>query len=333
MRGDPQLIQEGSYGCAFTPPLPCKKSKAKTRSVGKIIHKKNAKIELKMASLIQGISGWQRYYILQEEDTCTTSNFKELRESYESKCGIMKKTVNSSLLQLLSPYGGTAFHSFSITNSFDFLGSFRHMLEGIDLLRKQGICHYDLHEGNIVIDGRGTLRILDFGAAFVGDSVNEENLWRHIYSFQPDYPPQPPEVAVQNGLYQGLTYTFSIQQTIAQKKIFKLKERLLGVRISDDWRSLQRFWAEDTAWKGDSWVPFFHAYWNTWDSWAVGVIFLKVLERCFLLPSFITNVWSVHGSILRTVLKGLLEVDPRKRMSPSDALNLLKKGELSSYSL
>jgi serine/threonine protein kinase len=330
MRGDPQLIQEGSYGCAFNPPLPCKKTKGKSKSVGKIIRKKDAKIELKMASILQGIPGWQRYYILQEEDTCTSTNFKELRPTYESNCGVLKRTTNSSLLQLVSPYGGTSFHSFSITNSFDFMGSFRHVLEGIALLRNQGICHYDLHEGNLVIDGRGTLRILDFGAAFVGDSVTEDSLWRHIYSFQPDYPPQPPEVAVQNGLYQGLSYSFSIEQTIAQKRIFKLKERLLGVRAADDWRALQRFWTEDPVWKGDSWVPFFRTYWTTWDPWAIGVIFLKVLERCFLLPSFITNVWYVHGNTVRTVLKGMLEVDPRKRMSPSDALQLLKKSEESS---
>ena len=317
------LIQEGSYGCAFTPKLPCKKSsKSDKRMVGKIIRKTNAKIELEAASLVQGIPGWQRYYIIQEKDNCDTKNFQELREVYEDDCKTLRKAKDSSLIQLLSPYGGRSFHSLAITSSFDFMRNLRHMLEGIELLEKQGICHYDLHEGNILVDNRGTFLIIDFGAAFVGDTISEESILKHIYSFQPDYPPQPPELSVQNGLQEGLTYHIAIQQTIIQKKIFKMKERLLGVPISDDYRALDNFWKNDHTWKGDNWIAFFHSYWQRWDSWAVGVMFLKVLEKCFLIPSFM-NIWKEKGEVIRTVLKGLLEVDPRRRMSPKDALGLL----------
>jgi serine/threonine protein kinase len=318
-----RLIQEGSYGCAFTPPLPCKKSRAssKERQVGKVIKKKNAKIELKISTLIESIPGWQRYFIIQEEDNCSIKNFEELRVDYANQCKTMRKAKDSSLLQLLSPYGGTSLYDLAITNSFDYVGTLRHMLEGIVKLQTQGICHYDLHEANILVDMRGTLRMIDFGAAFVGEEVSESTIWRHIYNFQPDYPPQPPELSVQNGLHQGLSYGFSVQQTIQQKKVFQQLERLLGVPQAGQVRALHAFWMEE--WKGDNWVSFFHTYWRTWDAWAIGVMYLRLLEKCFLLPKFIEGQWMTYGRAIKTVLKGLLDVNPTKRMSAETALKIL----------
>lgn len=70
-----KVIQEGSYGCVVSPPLKCKKSKKRSeRSVGKIIKIKNSRVELSMATLVKGIPGWTRYYILQEDDKCDSKN-------------------------------------------------------------------------------------------------------------------------------------------------------------------------------------------------------------------------------------------------------------------
>jgi hypothetical protein len=320
--GKSEMIAQGSYGCAFTPPLPCKKSRASSteRQVGKIIRKKNAKFELAISTVIRGIPGWERYFIIQEEDTCTRKNFEELRETYENTCKIIRKSTDTTLMQLLSSYGGTSLFDLTLTNKFDYIGSLRHVLEGVVKLQTQGICHYDLHNANILIDGRGTWRMIDFGAAFIGDSVSDSTIWRHIYDFQPDYPPQPPELSVQNGIYQDLSYGYSIQQTILQKKVFKQLERLLGVPIAGQADALHAFWL---GWKGGSWVSFFQTYWKTWDTWAVGVMFLGILEKCFLLPAFVNGQWANNSRTLKTVLKGLLHVDPTKRMSAEMAVKLL----------
>lgn len=317
-----KLIQEGSYGCAFTPPLHCKKSRASSteRQVGKIIKKKDAKVELSISHLIQAIPGWERYYLIQEEDSCTSKNFEALRMEYENQCKTLRKAKDSSLLQLLSPHGGTTLFDLTLTNSFDYIGSFRHMLEGIVKLQSQGICHFDIHEANILVDRRGTLRLIDFGAAFVGQDVDSTNLWRHIYDFQPEYAPQPPELSVQNGLNQGLSISYSIQQTIAQKKVFKQLERLFGIPAYSHTIALDRFWQ---GWKGENWISFFHTYWKTWDTWAIGVIFLRLLEKSFLLPSFVNTQWPIYGRHLKLVLKGLLNVNPVERMSAEVALKLL----------
>lgn len=322
-KSDSRLIEQGSYGCAFTPPLPCKKSKASSteRQVGKLIKKKHAEIEVSISELIRKIPGWQRFFLIQEKDTCTSKNFAVLRNEYEDQCKVLKKATDSSLIQLLSPHGGKSLFDLSITNSFDYIGNFRHMLEAIVKLQTQKICHYDLHEANILVDARGTFRIIDFGASFVGPEVNDTTLWRHIYDFQPEYGPQPPELSVQNGLYQNISYTYSIQQTIAQKKVFKQLERLLGVPMSGQAEALDRFWRNQSG--ASDWSLFFQTYWASWDTWAIGVIFLKLLEKCFLLPNFIDTQWSIKGREIKTVLKGLLNVDPTQRLSAETALKIL----------
>jgi len=318
------LIGEGTHGCAFTPPLPCKKSKTKkSRTVGKIIDKAHADIELKVATIVKGIPGWHRYFIVQEEDQCEPKNFRNQREQHEAECKILQATRNRNLTQLLSPYGGSTLHSIAITSSFDFLGSMKHLLEAISHLQGQGLCHYDLKDNNMVIDGVGTLRIIDFGSAFLGDHVSEKNIWKHQYSFLPEYPPQPPELAVQNGLYEGIGFRESISETIRQKRIFKSMERLLGVSVERITSEMEEFWMEDPSWKGDTWVPFFHKFWRVWDSWAVGIIYMRLLEKSLLLPSF-APIWAEHGPLIRSVLKGLLEVDPRKRLSGVEAAGMLR---------
>ncbi len=330
MSSPPQsvLLQEGSYGCAFTPPIPCKKSKAKTkkikkRIVGKVMLEKDAEIELSIAELVKNIPGYERYFVVQEKDNCTPNNFKELRPDYEDKCKMFKKHSNKELIQLLSPFGGTPLYDMAIQSSFDFMGSLRHMLEGILKLQQQGICHFDLHTGNILVDSHETMRIIDFGAAFVGDQVTTKNLWMHIYDFSPEYDPQPPELSVMNGLYSNQPLLQSIIDTIKYKKVMRITEQIFDYSLEEQENQLRLFWKNDTTYDGGSWVPFFHKYWRSWDAWSIGVIFVKLLQKALFNPSFLMNTWSIHGKTIRKVLKGLLHPNPMSRLSVEKALFLI----------
>lgn len=320
------FLQEGSYGCVFTPPLPCKKAKGKTlKTVGKIMKKKNAVSEIGISNTIKDIEGYERYFLIQEVENCDKKNFQELRESYEDSCEMMKKQKDNTLVQLVSPYGGVTLFSYPITQRFDYIGVFRHVLEGIVKLQKKGICHYDLHESNIVLDYKGTARLIDFGSAFIGPEIKEDQLWRHQYNFEPDYPPQPPELSVQNALYDKISLREGIHETLEQKEIVKLKEKILGVRYREQYDELYTFWTEeDEAWDGKEWHPFFRAYWKKIDAWSVGVIFLKLLPRLFFFREFEHTVWSKHGETIKRILRGLLHMSPIHRYSPEIALSILK---------
>ena len=148
--------------------------------------------------MIRKIPGHERYFIIQSVDNCSEKNFTHMRKKYESECKIYSKSKNSELMQLLSPYAGTSLRGILIQDSFDFVGNLRHVLEGIELLNSHGICHYDIHEENILIDTRGTLHIIDFGTAFLPEDVRKDTIWKHLYKFSPRYHQQPPELTVQN---------------------------------------------------------------------------------------------------------------------------------------
>ena len=323
------ILGEGSYGCVIRPPALCKKSKvrATTKIVGKLLKKKNAEIELRIGALVKGIPSWERYYIIQEEDNCDSSNFKEIRREYAEDCRILQDDHLriSNLTQTISTYGGKTLHETFPTSSFHYIQSFRHVLEGVHKLQGQGICHFDLKEGNMVIDEHNVIRFIDFGAAFVGDTTTDANVVRRIYDFIPEYNTLSPEVSVQNGLYyKKHTMRELYHDTIYKKYVFVLMESFLGIPREKCRDDLEKFWTTYYAEKeGEGWDEFFRKYWRMWDTWAVGVIFIKILKRCLLYSTFIENTWKPHGLVIKEVLRGLLEVDPRKRLSAEGALKML----------
>ena len=321
-----RLLEEGSYGCAFSPALPCKKTKAAKgqKTVGKVIQAKYADLELQVAPLVQTIPGWKRYFIVQEEDSCAPTNFASFRKLYEKNCKTLSKSADANLVQLLSPYGGRTLYSLPITESFSFVGSLRHVLEGCELLGRQGICHFDLKDNNILVDAVGTLRLIDFGQSFIGDHVTDKVVTRHQYDFLPEYSPLPPELSIQNAIFNKLPIEKGIKEVIAKNRVFSAMQAILAVPLAHSEDELRQFWREQEEYKGGSWVLFFRTYWRVWDSWSVGVIFLRILQKCFLHTAFVEGVWKQHGPLLRQVLKGLLEADPRKRLLPGQAVDLLK---------
>jgi len=321
-----KLLKEGGYGCAMSPPLPCAKSKRKLnkKEVGKIIRVKNAKIELTISALVKSIPGWTKFYVIQEKDDCTSKNFQVMRQNYEEDCSIYKHSPDDQLLQLLSPFAGRPLTQFTITNSFDFMGTFRHMFQAVALLNKQGICHYDLHKNNILVDYKGRFRIIDFGAAFLGDEVEENNLHRHVYVFSPDFPPLSPELSIQHGISGGKTIRDSIEETLYKKKVFHdLINMNFYTNIEKQSEIIRKFWREDVNWDGSSWAPFYKKYWRVWDSWALGVLFVDLLYSSFLVPGF-KNTWNNNGNLIRKVLKGCLDINPDTRMTAEQAYELIK---------
>jgi serine/threonine protein kinase len=309
------------------PPIPCEQSKEKKdrMTLGKIIKKSYGGIELKLTTIIKAIPGYTRYYLVQEKDDCSPTNFAKARETLPKECTTLRETPSKDLFQLLSPYGGITIERITITPKFDFMAILRHLLEGVAKLNAQGICHYDLHRGNVVVDIHGTARIIDFGSAFIGDTVTEAEASKHFYVFSSGvvHSPVPPELAVQNGIHDGLSIAHSIQITMEQKQIFRTAQSLLRMSIHKQKLDIINFWETEQTWKGEGWAAFFRAYWRTWDAFAVGVMMTDLLKKCFLLPWFIEKTWTVHQDSITKVLTGLLQGDPRKRLTAEKALALL----------
>lgn len=326
--GDPGLrpFNKGAYGCVYTPPLPCAKSKrdTKKRAVGKITRKTDGRFELRMAELIKAIPGWENYYIVQERDQCAAANFARLRTVAEKQCTVYKRHSDDNLIQLLSRYGGATLTTVQFEADFPYLEKLEYVLEGVAKLNRQGICHYDLNDKNVLIDLEGNFRIIDFGQAFQGDLLTGQDIGRFIYEFSPGYRAQPPEVSVMSGLYEGLTLQFCVNQTMEHKQEFEWMQNYLGLTKAEQMRSLFQFWHDDRTKYDKSWVTFFHAYWRTWDAWAIGVMFLKILKTLYNSPVFQKTTWGPHSETIQLVLQGCCASNPLKRYTAEEALMVLK---------
>jgi serine/threonine protein kinase len=68
---------------------------------------------------------------------------------------------------LLTRYGGVSLAQLQhVAHPVRFFQQVGQVLEGIQALAAHGICHGDIHPGNVVYDeGRGTMRLIDFGEA------------------------------------------------------------------------------------------------------------------------------------------------------------------------
>lgn len=339
------VIGQGTYGCAVRPKARCKKSMTQnTRKVGKLVSLRDADIELRVGALVKGIPDWEKYYIVQEKDDCDAENMQHIRREYHDECKIFQKNKTGNIIQIVSTYGGKTLISSHPMSGFNYLESFRHILEGVDRLQDQGICHHDLKDNNITVDENGTLRIIDFGAAFMGDNVKVDGI-KHkgimshkLFYFYPEYNTFSPEYTIMCGLKKVLdksdNFDLSLldiyNETLDKKPIFGLMATFLNINRATCKKSLIEFWNYTfNLWKHkdsvneNKWDEFVRTYWRTWDTWAVGVIYLKLLKNLLLNPNFIDGVWKKHATTIKKVFHGLLEVDPRKRLSAKDAKRML----------
>lgn len=327
-------LGEGSYGCVYEHPIPCRAELARGRAegraegkgdpkrrhhmVGKVLREKDAVIELKISTVLQVIPDWRNYFVLQSKADCNRENFARARVTLADDCGIIDRAKDSDLIQLISSYGGQTLFDTPVTQSFHFEAALRHMLEGATRLEEAGVCHFDLHEGNVVVGSGGVLRLIDFGASIVGDATTEKIVRDHQYGFSPEYPPQPPEMSVQNGVVGGENFEDCIRKTIEAKKVFRLAETYLGTSREASRAALRAFWVSSGEALAGNWVEFYKMYWRKWDSWAIGVMFLGLIHR-----SAIGRSGFEIPAKMRPVLRGLLMASPVNRLTAAQALAML----------
>jgi serine/threonine protein kinase len=305
-------IAEGSYGCIYT----------KNNKVLKVSDKKEAVVELNIATLIKNIPNWQNYYIIQEKEEFATSNFTRVRPTYQGECKIIRETSNSNLRLLSSPYGGVPVRSIEVTESFSYEKAVRHLLEAVTKLNEQGICHYDIHGGNVVDDVNGIMRLIDFGSAFLGDMADVATVKKHKYPFSPNFAAQPPELAIQNAIVEERDIQASIDVLMDKREIFRNSAEYTGITSEYARKELYFFVTSEYHATDLAWAEYYRTYWRKWDVWGLGVLFLRILQQCLFIPSLRKELWDtpLMRKKIQTLLKGCLEPDPRKRFSANDAL-------------
>lgn len=321
------FLHEGSFGCAYTPPIPCKKSRrrssSKTKLVGKILPKSDVETELSLTSLIKSIPHYEDYYIVQEEENCDARNFYLARDDVAGECKLFQRTKDKNLAQLVSPYGGTALHKLQYGPSFKYMESFKHLLRAVAQLNDAGIVHFDLHMANVLADFKGTLRIIDFGISFALPNLTPAMIDQRQVEFSPGYAVEAPDLTLQRAVFDNINVNYALEQIFAEKKVLQLAASYLGLDIKEQKASLLQFYYEEPSIKTRNWLLYYKTHAFKWDAWCVGMIFMYILHDLLVQTWFVSTVWNVHKEKIKAVLRGLLRADPRKRATAAEALAFL----------
>lgn len=324
-----KLIAEGAYGCVYGPALKCKSKKAPKKiaknteikdgdPVSKLIERQYGEYEFLVAKEIQKIPLWKHYYILPHEMCIPDLKQKELKE-----CEATKDSPKSELRLLQSLYGGISLNNYKLNFYKDsFYDLYKYIIECTALLTLNSIIHTDIHIGNILVDGAGVPRLIDFNMALSSKAKQTDDSL--LISFAIENSQLPPDRILVNAVSRGKDGMMTIDAIMKYKPVLKKIQAILGVTLKSMQDDLVEFYDTSKAIRNKDIIGWFNNYWPQIDSWAIGIIGINLLSKLLLWPNFTKGSYSTYANKINKVLKGMVEVNPRKRIDCVQALAYLE---------
>lgn len=277
-----RLIGEGVYGAVFNPPLKFRnqllnKTDKVAKLVGKITSPYDAQQEMKASVILNQGPLPSNYFVLATKSGQPAPR-SEQTEPDLNKAGFLADKRLPSQIQLQMPWGGKPLSVIDLKslNLFNFT---THLLEAGALMLLRGICHGDLHSGNILVDSFNVPRIIDFGMSFVGPSLSREEVIFIIKQPIFSYSQEPPEMSLLNQIANSAPDTIpedTIYNIITDKPIFKQMAAMFQVQPKDYISALQQCQEESISIHNKDYRRFLKTWWPQWDSWSIGVIMLSL---------------------------------------------------------
>lgn len=335
------LLAQGAYGCIFDKPLHCKRKmkKEKGKRLAKLTEDIDADQEINIATVLRNAPLSKNYFVLVDPESCAVKEVKKQDDKDIDDCDFLDRVDIRFTRQIYMKYGGKPLYEINMyPGVFNFYKFMTHMLEAAGTLLVAGICHFDIHPGNILVDSTMTPRFIDFGMAFRGDTITKAKLnlrWKvlrfgthekkeHWISNQ-----EPPEVTIINAVANNdYNIDDAIQQTVYTKDIFgQISKSFLGISRTHQMKEFKEFWKSSKSCIEGDWVSFFRTYWSVFDSWTLGTLFYTYLMKQMMFPRFEHgDTWSEKQVPIQVALRGMLEINPRKRLDAIEALSILDPG-------
>jgi serine/threonine protein kinase len=175
-----RYLGQGTYGCAFNPPLKCTASERKKNGISKLLNENSASEEYLVNQIWKEIDPNQKFSIW-ATNYCKFNSSNIKNENQIDKCTVSFKTPKKERL-ILYPYGGVDLYKYLYVNppkAKDYLKiftNFSNLLEGIKIANSNNIVHLDIKEDNIVVDNDLNMRFIDFGFSKIADEI-DINVW------------------------------------------------------------------------------------------------------------------------------------------------------------
>jgi len=344
-----RYLGSGTYGCVFTPPLLCKSGRQPSQKlVGKITLDKIANQEVVIGNRLRKFPLVRNYIVLPEPESCELAPEDEQKDPGLQQCREDFKRHGDlidikHMSQVTSPFAGTkAFYELFLDQSihprsFDFYRFMQHILEAGSLLLIAGVCHFDLHAGNLMVDQFKTVRIIDLGLSFLTNRITNETIagrWKRLrFGFEPDaahpsiHNSEPPELTIMNAIRRNeYSLENAINLVVIGKQVFREMETHLGMSRQHSARELTKFWNQSDLARKRNFVGLWRSYWPGFDAWSLGCILMETLSTLLLLPEFTQGEWTTRKAPVLAALHGLLDPNPHTRLDCMEALAVYDPG-------
>ena len=319
-----KLYGQGVYGCVFAgPPLKCKgdikenKKNAEVKDgvpITKIMAIDEAVEEFAIAKEIQRLPLWKNYFLVAEKICEPEPNQTQL-----TQCDMLKGKNMKDYRLLTGSFGGQPIVSYKLNfykTSFEDI--FKHILEAGALFALFGIVHWDLHLGNILVDSAGVPRIIDFNMALAVKDDPVPNELR--VGFQPNLFQSPPDSNLIVAIRKEIDPYVAIDTIIKGKPVLNTIQAILGINPEDMKKDLKAFYETSKSLQNGDTKEWFHYYWSKIDSWSIGAGTTVLLSKYLLWPAFSSGQYTLYSERMLTVLRGMCQADPRKRLDCVQAL-------------
>lgn len=321
-----RLLDQGMYGCVFTPALKCKGASVKLDQedpfhppISKLILTDDATQEFAVSEIIRRLPGWKRYFAV-SETICEPSPKQTEKEMKE--CEVLDDRPLSEFRILSMPYRGSPIyrHRFQI-KEFDFISFVRHLLEAGSMMALFGIVHRDLHLGNILVDDKQVPRIIDFNLSVrvLADSITPSMI---AHTFKPQLIQEPPDSALVMGISEGHPSERIIQSIMKNKWILTKIQSLFGISKEDMAEKLRELCKRSRSIQNGDTVEWFRTYWPKIDSWSIGVMIIDRMSTFSLWPEFGPMMESARLK-LNPILRKMCAIHPVDRIDCVEALEML----------
>ena len=312
-----KILGQGLYGCAFKPPLKCKNNK-ETKGVGKILSKEDAFHEFSISNILKQIPYSNEYFVV-IDTVCKPKPRAQQSEKSLSECLPLKGVDISKVIQITMPFGGKPLSLFKEDFNYSTLYSLtQNLLEAGSLLLLGNLVHSDLHKNNILINTNG-IQLIDFGKAWSPDILTLSNYNTLIMEFVPENVIQPPEHSLISALESKVDLNLALANIHDKKGILTLIYKLTGKSVEKQINELKNFTTKSLSFRKNDWYNFYKLYWNKYDSWSIGVVLITLFINILML----TNKQDPKNPVFLDCIKGLTSMDPGKRLTAVEALELL----------
>lgn len=324
VRSGGKYLGKGSEGCIFRPHLKCINQSNKKNSVGKVFNDdEKYNNELDMARIMERVDVNNNFSI---PIIAACDGIQYYRHNDEvSKCKLIDMSIPpSNFKQIIYKYGGQSLQQImssdtrtgNITNFCKLFLAFKPILLGIQKFNNRdpspNIVHLDIKPHNILLL-RSKLYLIDYGLLSAHDEIYQTNR-THILSS--DYPWYPPEFKA---------YLFKGDYDKLFKRIndnFVNVDPVIGKAIVS---ALKMTPKKDFEGFYNSKIPKkqYIEYANKIDVYSLGIVLLQLYlwsnyhRKTYTRPS---KYNTIKGHVIE-LLKGMIEFDPRKRMSIEQVIN------------